>query len=342
MTYIPDDLADPSSLPTPLAAVRNWPVSWHRWDEWSVWAVNAALASGRPLLLRGEPGTGKTQLARAAAAVLKRPFLSRVVNARMEPEDVLYRFDAVARLSEAQVQRPGAVKPGDEAGPGKENGERPWLKPSNYLVPEVLWWAINPESARAQHEQAQSRCGGIPGGYDEAMKGWTPDQPGPVVLLDEIDKADGDVPNSLLEVLASDGFQLPFGGGHVGPVGDARPLIFITTNEERELPAAFLRRCLVHVMDLPKDKDKQAEDLTRRVRAHEDLSTVEDVVLKLAIDMLQADRKAALERDLRPPGLAELIDLLRVVTRRGGSVAAQERRLKENQRFAFQKHRFET
>jgi MoxR-like ATPase len=253
----------------------------------------------------------------------------------MEPEDVLYRFDAVARLSEAQVQRSGSK------GHGNKEGDRPWLKPANYLVPEILWWAINPKTASAQHRQAQSRCGGIPGGYEEAMKDWNLGQPGPVVLLDEIDKADGDVPNSLLEVLASDGFQLPFGGGHVGPEGDARPLILITTNEERELPAAFLRRCLVHVMDLPKDEVEQAEDLTRRVRAHGDLREVADSVLTLAIRMLQGDRKAALERDLRPPGLAELIDLLRVVTRRGGSVSAQEKRLKENQRFAFQKHRFD-
>ena len=87
----------------------SWPESRHIFDDKSVWAINAALASNRPLLIRGEPGTGKSQLARAAAHVLEWPFYSCVVNARFEPEDLLFRFDAVARLAKARGCSLGAL-----------------------------------------------------------------------------------------------------------------------------------------------------------------------------------------------------------------------------------------
>ncbi len=89
------------------------PATVHVFDAESVDAVNAALAAGRPLLVRGEPGTGKSQLARAAAGGLGRPLVSTVIEARTEARDLLWSFDTVARLAEAQVQ--GALAGRDEA-----------------------------------------------------------------------------------------------------------------------------------------------------------------------------------------------------------------------------------
>ena len=141
LTQLPPELTSGSK--ETLAPLRQWPSSSHVFDEDSIEAVNAALAAGRPLLLRGEPGSGKSQLARAVASVLNWPFLSRVVNGRFEPEDLLYRFDAVARLSEAQM--------------GKKTGEE--LKAENFLLPEALWWALSSDSAKDQYEKAASHCG---------------------------------------------------------------------------------------------------------------------------------------------------------------------------------------
>lgn len=308
----------------------NWPESHHLWDGPSYRAVYAALACGRPLLLRGDPGTGKTQLARAAAVVLKRPFLWRVVNARMEPEDALYRYDAVARLSDAQ------------AGAGRgAKGTRAVLDPLDYLMPDVLWWAFAPDKAREQHARAARRCGAASGGFADMMpeEGKEP-AVAPVVLIDEIDKADSDVPNSLLEVLSSNGFQLPFGGGCVqGPDDPSRrPLIFITTNEDRELPSAFLRRCLVHQMDLPDNPAAQSAQLKARVRAHEGLKALPEKVVDEAIEKLLEDREAARAEDVRMPGLAELIDLLRVIEGFEGT-KEQVQAVEDHRHFTFRKHR---
>ncbi len=81
-----------------------WPKQYHRFDQDSIDAVNAALSSSRPLLVRGEPGIGKSQLARAVARCLRRPYLEMVVDARTEARDLLWTYDAVARLADAQVE----------------------------------------------------------------------------------------------------------------------------------------------------------------------------------------------------------------------------------------------
>ena len=80
------------------------PVQRHVFEPKAIWAINAALAANRPLLVRGEPGSGKSQLARAAAAALHRPLVYEVITARTECNDLLWRFDAVARLADAQVR----------------------------------------------------------------------------------------------------------------------------------------------------------------------------------------------------------------------------------------------
>lgn len=329
---IPLSLAQQKGLPLPK--LRHWKATSHVFEEADIWALNAALVTGRPLLLRGEPGTGKSQLARAAAQQLGWPFISRVVNARFEPEDLLYRFDAVARLAKAQIL--GNLPNAD---PAKE------LDPSLFLQPEVLWWALNhndPEiGARARYEKVAPNCGDSGCHYDQNTGHPFADDKGVVVLIDEIDKADSDVPNSLLEVLSLGGFQLPYGGGFVQSQGVA-PLIIITTNEDRELPPAFLRRCLVHQMDLPKLPEKEAEfnlRVKRCVDAHFETDTISQAAYAKALAQLKDDRLTAQKNDLPKPGQAELLDLLMAVTEISRDPDEQLRVVEKLKLVTFSKHR---
>lgn len=325
---LPLSLADDKTAPLLLPEVRHWPVSHHVFDERSIWAVNAALSSGRPLLLRGEPGSGKSQLARAAARALERPFLSRVVNARFEPEDLLYRFDAVARLAQAQIL------------PRTEDAMKE-LKAERYLLPDVLWWALAPDSARRQHQKAAKHCGETAETFDEERElgfAFSKDV-GAVVLLDEIDKADSEVPNSLLETLSLGGFHVPYGLPFVKAEG-VPPLIIITTNEDRELPPAFIRRCLVLQMDFPEDSgDRLDKYLLSRARAHFQSRPLDEKVILAAIEQLKKDRAEMLRRDLRPPGQAELIDLLNAIASLAHDAEGQMGVLAHIADFAFKKHR---
>jgi MoxR-like ATPase len=326
---LPLDLAAPDAPALRLPQLKHWPDSSHVFDERSLRAVHTALASGRPLLLRGEPGSGKSQFARAIAAKLEWPFLWRVVNARVEPEDLLYRFDAVARLSLAQL--------------GKATTEE--LSPEKFVLPEVLWWALNPITAQGKHEPSAKACGIVSevANSPESLGFAFSNDKGVVVLIDEIDKADTDVPNSLLEVLSLGGFQLPYGLPAVRCDG-VRPLIIITTNEDRELPPAFVRRCIVCRTDLPDHDPKNTTQdmidyLTFRVRAHTDTGIqVADTVRTEAIEALIAHRQIAREQDLPLPGQAELLDLLRAVTgllKAGYSADGLVGKLKE---YTFSKH----
>lgn len=323
LVQLPESLTKESSRPLPLPPLRHWPKSCHVFDRKSVEAVNAALACGRPLLLRGEPGSGKSQLARAVAQALQWPFLSRVVNARFEPEDLLYRFDAVARLSAAQT--------------GASKNE---LSPGNYLLPDVLWWALNPISARDRHQQAASHCGEASGSFEsvEELGFLFNSKKGAVVLIDEIDKADSEVPNSLLETLALGGFHVPYGLPYVNSEG-IPPLIIVTTNEDRELPPAFVRRCLVHNMDLPDDATELRQELKIRIRAHEQDKGLGEEVLDKAIDLLSRNRERMRQMDLPVPGQAELLDLIRAVSRLTSSGLDPLILVRQFENFFFCKHR---
>ena len=311
-----------------LPAVGSWPASPHRFDSPSVWALNAALATRRPLLVRGEPGTGKSQLARAAAHVLQWPFLSRVVNARFEPEDLLFRFDAVARLAMAQIMPKADV-----------DAALKHLEPRKFLLPEILWWAIDYESARDQFAQASRQCGETTCNYGENTGFPKTAESGVVVLIDEIDKADTEVPNSLLEALANNGFQAPFGGGPIRLGQGHPPLVVITTNEERELPAAFLRRCLVLQMDLPDDVKELRQRLFERARAHYSTEAIHDDVCHAAITQLLKDRHELKQRELPFPGQAELLDLLEALSRMCEGRDAQIAALENIRSFALSKNR---
>jgi MoxR-like ATPase len=191
-----------------------------------VLAVNVALATGRPLLVLGEPGSGKSSLAANAARWLGRRYLEHVISSRTSAQDLLWTTNTLQRLSDASQ---GQVKGGDA-----------------YLEPGVLWWAFDPESAGAYASKLAVHYGWSGGEQAD------PSRPA-VVLLDEIDKAEPDVPNDLL---------VPLGAGEFGVWLDkppvrwkAPPLVIITSNRERELPNAFVRRCIVLPLPSP-DADR--------------------------------------------------------------------------------------
>jgi MoxR-like ATPase len=277
-----------------LDALEGVPEQVHLFEQKSIDAINAALAARRPLLIRGEPGVGKSQLARAAAKSLKRAYVSYVVDAHSESKDLLWHFDAVQRLADAQLgtalgETPEAVK------------EK--LHIDNYLHPGSLWWAFNWQTAKDQAEALAQ----LP---PYQFTGCTPEN-GCVLLIDEIDKAEADLPNGLLEALGERRFT-PMGRKEPVNASEIFPLVIITTNEDRALPNAFLRRCLVLHLDLFDQKDT-ASTLIKRARAHfPELD--EENVIQPAVTQLIADRATAKENQQQPlPGQAELFDLLRAV-----------------------------
>ena len=163
-------------------------------------AVNAALALERPLLIKGEPGTGKTMLALEVAQALKRPLFEWHIKSTTKAQHGLYEYDAVSRLRDSQLGDPKV----------KDIG--------NYIVQGMLWKAFESE------------------------------QPA-VLLIDEVDKADIEFPNDLLRELDRMEFYVYETQQLVK--AKRRPLVIITSNNEKELPDAFLRRCFFHYIRFP-------------------------------------------------------------------------------------------
>lgn len=198
-------------------------------DEKIVLAVNVALATRRPLLVRGPSGTGKSSLARSVASILGWRFYPHVVTSRTQARELLWQVDLLRRLHDAQAAK---RELGDDYRP--------------YVVPGVLWWAFNEASARQQRAHSA---------FGRPLEQLDPNQGQPharaVVLIDEIDKADPDTPNNLLIPLGSLQFQVDETGQLVETTLNNAPLLVITTNEERELPPAFLRRCVELKLDYP-------------------------------------------------------------------------------------------
>lgn len=265
--------------------------AWHQWSQAEIDALTLAYAARRPLLVRGEPGTGKTQLARAAAEFLGWRLHTETIHPRFEPHELQYRFDAVRRLADAQARPPQL----DDAQP-----KTPQLDDRRYYRPGVLWKAFGWTTALDFLPEAERLA----------------DPKGHVLLIDEIDKADSDLPNSLLEVLAQRSFHVPPVPEPIGGPEVPLPLIVITTNEERELPAAFLRRCIVLSLAA---EGGYADWLVQRGRAHfgalanvegREAALLHDDVLVQAADQLVQDRSALESLQLSRPGLAEYLDLL--------------------------------
>ena len=216
-------------------------------------AVNAALALERPLLVKGEPGTGKTMLAEEVARSLGRPLLQWHVKSTTKAQQGLYEYDAVSRLRDSQL---GAPSVGDIA---------------HYIRRGVLWDAFESD---------------VPA----------------VVLIDEIDKADIEFPNDLLRELD----RLEF---HVYETGQDvrarhRPLVVITSNNEKELPDAFLRRCFFHYIRFP---DK--ETMMRIVDVH--YPGLKKALLGEALDAFFSLREVPGLK--KRPSTSELLDWLKLL-----------------------------
>jgi len=165
-------------------------------------AVNAAITLERPLLIKGEPGTGKTVLAHEIAKSLDTPLLEWNIKSTTKAQQGLYEYDAVARLRDSQL------------------GEDRVHDISNYIKKGKLW-----ESFTAKKR--------------------------PILLIDEIDKADIEFPNDLLHELDKMAFHVYETGETI--TAKQRPIIIITSNNEKDLPDAFLRRCFFHYIQFPDD-----------------------------------------------------------------------------------------
>lgn len=329
----------------PLLRQDPWPKAEHRFTKASLWALDMATETGRPLLIRGEPGIGKSQIARAAAAVLKVPFLSFVVNERTERDDLLFHYDAVARLAAIQVPRPTASGRSDNGITGLPQS----LQESSFIRPGILWWALNWNTARDQAELFSTYCRPCPEPCAQpASRSREKPLCGPVVLIDEIDKADPSVPNGLLECLGTDGFRSPLLPQSVSlSESGLRPLIILTTNEERELPPAFLRRCLVITIAFPKtDQEATRFLMEERVRPRFNESEISDEVCHKVIAELLAERAIAQQGQVEGvygPGAAEFLDIVTALVTIGATVPAKKRAaeqlhaLKEIQQFALVK-----
>jgi MoxR-like ATPase len=307
----------------PLDPYGSLPATRHILDRASALALKAALAAERPLLLRGEPGTGKSQLARAAAALLERHLLVHAVDARTETRDLLYTIDAVSRLAHAQLA--GAMH-------ASRDRALEHIDMMLFVQPGPLWWAYNPAGARAQAKRSHAP---LLGGEDEAG-----DARGVVLLIDEIDKADPSVPNGLLDAFGGGCFHVE--GRFAVTAAEPRPLVILTTNEERALPDAFVRRCLVHTIELPRlpeEHNRFVEVLVARGKAN--LDGLSKEVLKFAAELIAAERVARKGQGVCLPGVAEYIDLLRAVQPLAPDDNAQKELLQELQRLVTRKHPLE-
>ncbi|MEV6398684.1 MoxR family ATPase [Streptomyces sp. NPDC051907] len=226
-------------------------------DDEVVLAVNVALKTGRPLLLFGPPGSGKSSLAPNVARILGWEYHAHVVTARTEPEDLLWRFDALKRLNDATAK---VLNP----------------KISYYYTEGPLWRAF----ATAETKRS-------------------------VVLIDEIDKADPDLPNSLLGPLGSLSFPNPWDEETAVSVKpELAPLVVITTNDERELPKPFLRRCIVFELAAP-----GREHLLKVAESHLGERYEPELAEQVAEHLITV--RSRLEDSAAGPSTAEYLDALK-------------------------------
>jgi MoxR-like ATPase len=216
-------------------------------------AVNAAITLQRPLLIKGEPGTGKTMLAEEVAGALGVPLLQWHIKSTTKAQQGLYEYDAVSRLRDSQL------------------GDEKVKDISNYIVKGVLWQAF---------EQGKPS----------------------VILIDEVDKADIEFPNDLLRELDRMEFHVYETRQTVR--ADVRPIVIITSNNEKELPDAFLRRCFFHYIKFP---DK--ETMARIVDVH--FPNLKKDLLREAMEVFFELREVPGMK--KKPSTSELLDWLKLL-----------------------------
>ncbi|HEY0700462.1 MAG TPA: MoxR family ATPase [Micromonospora sp.] len=277
-------------------------------DERIDLAVAVALATGRPLLLRGEPGSGKSSLAAYVARTRGWRYYEHVVTARTLAEEFLWSFDHVRRMAEMT----------------KAVQHQKTVHDSDYVTPGVLWWAFDRESARCRgagrQEPARLASEGPPPPVEPRadLNADREDTDDAVVLIDEIDKADPDTPNGLLVPLGSRQFTVAQTGTVVRDPGLSpeppqrltRHLVIVTTNGERDLPAAFLRRCVVHELE-PPGPEKLVDIAAEHLRTYGEGFTAADLRLaeELAAELMRF-RERATAAAVRAPSTAEFLDAL--------------------------------
>ncbi|MEO1313349.1 MAG: MoxR family ATPase [Pseudomonadota bacterium] len=216
-------------------------------------AVNAAITLERPLLVKGEPGTGKTELARQIAHVLDLPLLEWSIKSTTKAQQGLYEYDAVSRLRDSQL---GDARVADVA---------------NYIKPGKLWEAFEADTRQ-------------------------------VLLIDEIDKADIEFPNDLLRELDQMAFFVYETGQEIA--ARHRPIVIITSNNEKELPDAFLRRCFFHYISFP-----DADTLEQIVAVHfPDLK--KDLVRRALEQFFEIRETPGLKKK---PSTSEVLDWLKLL-----------------------------
>lgn len=216
-------------------------------------AVNAAITLQRPLLVKGEPGTGKTVLAQEVAKALGQPLQSWHVKSTTKAQQGLYEYDAVSRLRDSQL---GDPRVHDIA---------------NYIRKGPLWTAFEAENP-------------------------------PVLLIDEIDKADIEFPNDLLQELDRMEFFVYETGQTIKAI--QRPVVIITSNNEKELPDAFLRRCFFHYIRFP-----DAETMERIVEVH--YPGLKADLLRDALTLFYEVREVPGLK--KKPSTSELLDWIRLL-----------------------------
>ena len=216
-------------------------------------AVNAAIALERPLLVKGEPGTGKTELARQVAAALGLDMIEWSIKSTTKAQQGLYEYDAVSRLRDSQL---GDARVNDVG---------------NYIRQGKLWQAF-----------AAGRK--------------------TVLLIDEIDKADIEFPNDLLQELDRMEFHVYETGETVKAA--VRPIVIITSNNEKELPDAFLRRCFFHYIRFP-----DADTLTRIVEVH--YPGIKQALIRSALTQFYEIRETPGLR--KKPSTSEALDWIRLL-----------------------------
>ena len=254
----------PRSLRDPDEAAKRYKAS----DDLE-FAINMAITVGAPLLLTGEPGTGKTQVAYHLKWYFGVELFAYVVRSTSTAEDLRYDFDAVAYLRESQRKDAKVDRPRDDPA---------------YLTKHALWQAFE---------------------HDEPC----------VLLIDEIDKAPRDFPNDLLLELDQHRFQHPFRPSEwIEASLDHPPIVIITSNAERRLPDAFLRRCIYHHIDLT--ESLLAEAVRARVG---DFPKLDEGTIEAALDRVWEIRDH--EYLDKPPGTAEVLVWLTLLSARNANLA---------------------
>jgi MoxR-like ATPase len=256
-------------------------------------AVRIAKTTGRPLLLRGEPGTGKSSLAAKVALDEKWRYYEHTMTPSTDGTELLWTFDSARKSSRVA-----------------SNGSAP-SEDYEFVEPGPLWWAFDRNQARFRGQPRRRVIDAYRN--DEAEEpsrelnsGRLED--GAVVLIDDIDKAGVDVPNGLLGALGSGRFRVDETGTDVELHEDTNVLVVITTNNERDLPPAFERRCIVHDLVPPSADQLVAIALAHAKHEGRSLTKIKKERIRRVAEKVTELREAAQAKQLRAPGIAEFLD----------------------------------